>query len=191
MPSKKVPKTGGIYRIWFGQKYYIGRTRSLKTRIKSHRSDLNARLAGTYKDPLYDPALDMYQKVMKHLKTIKDTNLFMVEVLIYCDEDEHLVLNEQKWFDKVKNDPNCLNLGFEAKPYKDPRTDNFKYEPFELRPDMLAKKKIRKEKKAIKTKEKREKQKEIKKRKENPYLLLKTSAEKIAYLKAVLDRLGA
>lgn len=183
MPSRKRPKSGGIYRLWFGEKYYIGRSRTLKYRIKSHRSDINARLAGTYKDPLYDPNIDMYQHVIKHIKKLKGVTLFKAEVLIYCDTDDELVANEQKWFDKVKSDKNCLNYGFEAKPYKKPRPDNFVYRPLELRPAMVAKQ----QQKRIKIKEKKEQKRQ---KKSKPVYQFKTAAEKIAYLKSILDKIA-
>lgn len=116
---------GGVYRLWFGDKFYIGRTRCLVTRMSAHLSDLNAHLAGKRK--VADPALDYYQKIIKHLKSDKKLSVVRVQILQFCKNDDELVATEQKCFDRYVNDKNCLNFGFIATPYKAERNPDRVY----------------------------------------------------------------
>lgn len=185
LPSKKKPTAGGIYRIWFGKKYYIGRSRCLKSRRKGHENALYKRLNGLLNDAKIDPELDYYKLVIAHLKINKKIVVAKAEVLVYCDPDHLLVRNEAKFLKKAKGDPNCLNVGFEVKPYKEERKRN-DYPVLELRPWMM--KRIAAKKKQVVKEKKEKKQKEQKEK--NAYQLL-PSSEKIKYLKGLLDELDA
>lgn len=116
---------GGVYKLWFGDKFYIGRSRCLVQRMSSHLNDLNARLSG--KRIPSDPTLDYYQKVIKHLKKNKDIVVVRIEIVRFCKTDDELVANEQKQFDKHINDEMCLNFGFVATPYKYLRSEESIY----------------------------------------------------------------
>lgn len=65
-------------------------------------------------------------KAYDHLKANPDCFDIEVEVLEQCAE-ENILEVEQRWLDKAKEDPNCLNIGFEARPSSaDTRKANLK-----------------------------------------------------------------
>jgi hypothetical protein len=183
LPSKSKPKAGGIYKIWFGEKYYIGRSRYLIGRCRGHENYTYKRLNGLIKPDKIDKELDYYKKIVAHLKKNKKIVEAKVEVLEYCDHDYWLYIKENKHLKAAKNDQNCLNMGFESKPYKEPRTRN-DYPVLELRPHILKKKA---EKKA-KTKEEKEKKKKQERKEKEQYTRMPVK-EKLAYLKAVMEEL--
>jgi hypothetical protein len=137
---------GGIYKIWFGSKFYIGRTRYLKGRKRSHERDLNRRKIGRWWKP--ESQFDFYQLVLVHLNKNPQIKVAEVEILEYCKTDDELVAAEQKYFDLHIWDANCLNLGYVATPYKT--------EPIIRKPK--AEKPLNKEKKVSKGKPKKKKQ---------------------------------
>ncbi len=114
---KTPPEGGGIYCLWFGEKFYIGRSRTVRYRIKSHQSSLRGRLKS--KKPIRG-GMDLYQFVLEHLKANPHITVAYMEVLETCNTDAELVAAEQKYFDKFIWDKKCLNLGYVSHPYKEP-----------------------------------------------------------------------
>lgn len=110
-------KRSGVYKLWFGDKFYIGRSRHLNDRLRSHERDLNRRKNGRWWN-ITGPQ-DFYQFVIMHLKKNPQINVAYMEVLEYCKTDEELIAAEQKYFDMHEWDVNCLNLGLVASPYTD------------------------------------------------------------------------
>lgn len=139
---------GGVYKIWFGDKFYIGRTRYLWKRIRSHERDLNNRKKGRWWT-ITGPQ-DFYQFVIAHLKKNPQIQVAYMEVLERCDTDEALVAAEQKYFDMHEWDTNCLNLGLVATPYKP--TEPKQPKPQKEKKVKTVKVKIKKDKKPLKKK---------------------------------------
>lgn len=164
LPSKKKPKCGGVYKLLFGRNYYyIGRTRHLYQRRYGHQYSINHRLNGTLNDRMIDPELDYYQFIIDYLTKNQKCNVIKLEVLFFSDDDDLLVINEQRWLDKAKKDKYCLNVGFVATPYKTPKQEHFKYRVVDFTPEGLAqlgkqekKKVIEKVKKEVRKKEKKQ-----------------------------------
>lgn len=103
-------KKRGVYRLKFdGNKFYIGRAKYIETRFKAHWATLNKFFAtGEY------PEEHFFRKVFEYLKTDQWAYYFEVELLEECYSVDELFVGEQKWLDKYKDDPNCLNVGFIA-----------------------------------------------------------------------------
>lgn len=114
---KKPPEGGAVYRLWFGDKFYIGRSRAVRYRLKSHQSSLRVRLVSKKPVQCHN---DFYQFVIAHLLANPDITVAYMEILELCNDDAGLVASEQKYFDKYIWDKRCLNLGFVAIPYKEP-----------------------------------------------------------------------
>ena len=185
MPSKKKPKAGGIYKIWFGKKYYIGRSRWLANRIKGHENYLYKRLNGLVDAAEIHEELDYYKFIMAHVTRNKSMKTALAEVVEYCDSDYFLWKKENKHLRLAKGDPNCLNVGFEAKPYAKPRTGG-EYPVLELRPWMVKKIVIKRAAKLVVKKEK----KEQKEKEKNKYAGL-SGRQKLDALKAEVARIEA
>lgn len=194
MPYRRLPQAGGIYKLWFGEKYYIGRSRCLYTRMYSHRSDLFKRVNGLMKpdDIYYDPELDAFKHIVAHLKTIPELEEIKVQILCYCSTDDELVAMEQKWLTKAKKEGNCLNYGFVAAPYKEPRGRN-DYKVVDFRNGVVLGHTPKKQqpqpiKKPVKGPVQVEKKEKKKKQITNIYAGL-SGSEKIAMMRKVLDDL--
>lgn len=100
----------GVYKIKFGSKFYIGRAKYIETRMKSHwREITNFFSSGKYAPESY------YSKICEHLKEEQMAYYFEVDLLEECYTVQDLLIAEQKWLDKYKDNPKCLNVGFKAK----------------------------------------------------------------------------
>lgn len=114
--SVKSTSGGGVYMIYFGEKFYIGRTRCFESRKRSHERDLNKRMVnGRW---TCAATSDFYQLVLSHLQR-NAIGVAYMKLIKRCNTDDQLVAAEQKLFDKYEWDKNCLNLGFVATQYKE------------------------------------------------------------------------
>lgn len=97
----------GIYRIWFGQKYYIGATTNTKERMWYHSTHL-------YKAFNYGEKLgkNSTSKIVNHLLCNPYIKTAFVELLQECIREIDLVEAEYKWLSPCENDSNCLNYQF-------------------------------------------------------------------------------
>lgn len=105
------PNAPCVYRIWFKDKYYVGRTINLGKRMKEHQNEINKKMLW----PDYAHPKDYHQKILDHIGQ-HDIFYGYYEVLecAPADSEFELYFLEQKWLDLSKNDPNCLNYGFIA-----------------------------------------------------------------------------
>lgn len=113
--SVKNPDVEGVYRIWFGDKFYIGRSRKIAYRKRCHEQDLIRRFQA---DNPIKGQFDYYQLIIAHLLKNPQISEAKMEILEVCEGDDALVAAEQKWFNKYEWDTNCLNLGLVAAPYQ-------------------------------------------------------------------------
>lgn len=94
----------GVYKIWFGKKYYIGKSTDIKKRVQWHRrhviralQELNFGSLGAHKNMLY------------HIWLTPSVKFARVEVLRRCHPIK--VDNAEKRFIwAARNDNNCLNV---------------------------------------------------------------------------------
>lgn len=102
-----------VYKIWFGKKYYVGRTNNLAVRMRSHQSVINE------KGRFWESAKNKNHYCRKILDHICENDLFWgyYEVVQICKNEMELVYWEQYYLDLGKEDDNCLNVGFVAKSY--------------------------------------------------------------------------
>lgn len=113
--------TGGVYMIWFGPKYYIGRSRYLYERKNSHQSEIKKRLKADH----VSNDQDYYKHAIAHLVANPKITTGQLDVLFYSDNDCELVAFEQALLDDHSGNKNCLNYGFEAKAYAHQRKETF------------------------------------------------------------------
>lgn len=96
--------------LTIGDRFYIGRSVHIRRRTIQHKYELEKLLCrksiedNHYKIKLYE-----------YLKANPDIDVMTVGILEECSYD-NLMECEQKWLDHYKNDPNCVNVGFIAKP---------------------------------------------------------------------------
>lgn len=97
-------KVCGIYKIMFGEKFYIGQSFHVGKRMKQHRAEINKIFcSGT---PSGKKA-----NIINHLKENTEIDSMDVFVLEECNES-NLQNTEQKWLSEYKNDSHCLNSNF-------------------------------------------------------------------------------
>lgn len=110
----------GIYRIWFNEKFYIGRSNNIRARAKKHMKDVE--LAFNNKNP----KTGFQESVVKFLNETPDFSVIKLEILEECDEFS-LNEKEQYWLSKHGSDPNCFNIRINAgRTARDKAKDEFK-----------------------------------------------------------------
>ena len=105
-------KKRGIYKLSFdqGDGFYIGRSKYIETRFRQHSRCIHKYfLTGEYKKE------DFMGKIFDYLNDNPMAYYFKVELLEECLTVDELCIKEQKWLDKYKDNPNCLNSCFVAK----------------------------------------------------------------------------
>ncbi len=97
----------GIYRIWFGGKYYIGATVDTLDRVRFHYTHLvRAFLCGERLGK------NSTSKIVNHLLCNPRIKTAFVELLQGCETELDLVDAEHIWLSPCKGDDNCLNYQF-------------------------------------------------------------------------------
>jgi hypothetical protein len=96
----------GIYRIWFGYKYYIGATVNTFKRMICHNSTIKRCFDG------HRVGKNSQTNVVKFLSKNQWITIAFLELIETVDYEEELVDAEQRWFDISHTDPNCLNEKF-------------------------------------------------------------------------------
>jgi hypothetical protein len=102
IPSNR--KVCGVYKIMFGDKYYIGQSFHTAKRAKVHQSEIN-KLVNC------DGTSGKRANIISHVKNNKEITSIHVFMLEECPESE-LLKTEQKWLTLSKKDSNCLNSNF-------------------------------------------------------------------------------
>lgn len=103
-------KHWGIYRIDFSHgKFYIGRSKNISARMSKHKKEIDKFFeTGTFIEEHY------LIKVFEHLRLNILDNYYPVKMIEQCYSLAELQQKEQKWFNKYKDSPNCLNRNFIA-----------------------------------------------------------------------------
>lgn len=97
----------GIYRIWFGGKYYIGATTNTTDRVIHHFKHLHNSL--THGSGIGNNSTT---KIINHLLCNQHIRTAFVELIEECKREFDLVQAEHKWLIPCKDDNNCLNYQF-------------------------------------------------------------------------------
>ena len=95
-----------IYRIWFGNKYYIGATMDSSKRIMYHIKAIEAGFKGQR------IGMNSITRMVNHLKENPIIETAFFELLEECENEIDLVDGEHEWLYPCKGDPNCLNVNF-------------------------------------------------------------------------------
>lgn len=93
----------GVYKIWFGNKYYIGSTKSLYRRKSSHINNLNKLINNL------QVGESSNHKILKHLFMNLDITTGEMELLQEVNTEEELSPVEKMYLDEAMKDENCLN----------------------------------------------------------------------------------
>lgn len=96
----------GIYRIWFGWKFYIGATVNTRDRMNWHRKAIN----GEWDGPC--TGANSVLNIIRHLKANPFIKTAFFELLEPCEREIDLVDAEHDWLCNFKDDPDCLNYKF-------------------------------------------------------------------------------
>jgi uncharacterized pyridoxamine 5'-phosphate oxidase family protein len=87
-----------VYRLWFGDKFYIGQTKDVFNRIKQHRIKINAALSGGNKK-------GSYVRIVDYLEAHPDIKTAYLEVVEVCDntcDAETMLMNSYSRYMRSK-----------------------------------------------------------------------------------------
>jgi hypothetical protein len=99
-------KRMGIYRIWFGWKFYIGATADTAMRIKGHYKAIKDQ----WDEPL--TGRNSVVNIVRHLHAHPFIQTAFFELLEVCEREIDLVDAEYDWLCNFQGDPDCLNENF-------------------------------------------------------------------------------
>lgn len=92
-----------VYKIWFGNKFYIGSTTNIDNRLKVHLSSINACFDGKR------VGKNSQTNIMNHLILNPGITEGIAEILEVCKTEYELVTEEKKHLGAVFLSPDCLN----------------------------------------------------------------------------------
>lgn len=98
----------GVYRIWFGHKFYIGSTKNTTNRIKLHYANLQECFTGT------GVGRNAVTMIVVHLVANPWINTAYFELLEPCEKEIDLVDAEHDWLSSFEGHPGCLNVNFQV-----------------------------------------------------------------------------
>jgi hypothetical protein len=96
----------GIYRIWFGDKFYVGATMNTTNRMGNHLHTIRKYYFGSY------PFKNSATNIVNHLKGNEYIQTGFYELLEECKCELDLVDAENDWLSCFLGDRNCLNYSF-------------------------------------------------------------------------------
>lgn len=92
-----------MYKIWFGNKYYIGSAVDINSRMALHFKSITNCFEGI------NVGSNSQTRIMRHLMKNPSITEGIVEVLTFVKSEYDLVNEEKKWLNPAFYDPNCLN----------------------------------------------------------------------------------
>lgn len=92
-----------VYKMWLGDKFYIGSTVELYGRMKWHYRTINDCFAGK------KVGRNSQTNMMNHLKANPNITEGLVEILCFGKNETELVRLEKEWLLPVYGHPDCLN----------------------------------------------------------------------------------
>ena len=92
-----------VYKVWFGDAFYIGSTINLEARMKQ----LTCVVLGCFSGKRLGN--NSQTEIMMHLIEHPEINEGVAEVLEFADSEYDLVDAEKKWLDRHFFELNCLN----------------------------------------------------------------------------------
>lgn len=96
----------GIYRIWFGSKFYIGSTWNSKNRIQSHILSINEALLAEKVEN------NSIGNIVRHIRDNPEVHIGFFYMIEVCKDQSELADCEGAYLRAYKGDPNCLNHAF-------------------------------------------------------------------------------
>ena len=99
----------GVYRIWFGDKFYIGSTCNSYFRMKSHSTAISKAMAKQF----YMPDTSV-KNIVVYLKANPCITEGIFEMIQICEGIQNLVDAEYIWLMTYKGRIDCLNMSFHS-----------------------------------------------------------------------------
>ena len=101
---------GGIYKITFGNKYYIGKTQLLNKRLFEHELSINKSFE-YYKHGLKYSAYGMYINLIKYLIDNPKIKIGYIELIQPCLNTKQMDYYESEILFNLRYNDDCLNIG--------------------------------------------------------------------------------
>lgn len=100
----------GVYKITFGRRFYIGRSKLLFSRWQSHNRGLNLALS---QYPGYnETSYGYYGCLIQYLLENPKITVGYIELLHQCENDYELWYMENKILHDNRSNPDCVNRSF-------------------------------------------------------------------------------
>jgi hypothetical protein len=100
---KLARKRGCVYRIWFGDAFYIGSSMDLETRLKMHVYKIYKCFLGK------GIGNNSQTQIMNYLANNPGITDGLVEILSFADSEQELVQAESLWMERLFDRSACLN----------------------------------------------------------------------------------
>ena len=104
--------TTGVYILWFGERFYIGKASDIKNRISCHKSIINYVLGATLNGWKPKQLYGSYEIIVQHLVENPEIMVIEVDVLDICETGEDALREEDLWHKTLISHPlnhYCLN----------------------------------------------------------------------------------
>jgi hypothetical protein len=99
----------GVYKIWFGEKFYIGSTKNSTSRMKSHSNTISSALT----NPFFIEETSV-KNIVDHIRANPGMTEAVLEMIHLCEGIQNLVDQEYISLMTYKGRINCLNLSFQS-----------------------------------------------------------------------------
>jgi hypothetical protein len=96
----------GVYRIWFGTKFYIGSTWNSTNRINSHMVAINEALLSE------EIGTNSIGNMVRHIRENPEVKIGFFYMIEICEHQCELADCEGAYLRAYKGDPNCLNKAY-------------------------------------------------------------------------------
>lgn len=105
-------RTTGVYILWLGERFYIGKAKCIRNRIVSHRSKLNHAFGAFLYGNRTKYLNGSYEAIVSYLVENPEIKTVEVDVLDICDTEKEALIEEEYWFKVLISHPLnhfCLN----------------------------------------------------------------------------------
>ena len=105
-------RTTGVYILWVGERFYIGKANCIRNRIVSHRNKLNYALGAFLYGNRVKHLNGSYETIVSYLVENPEIKTIEVDVLYICETEKEALIEEEYWFKALISHPLnhfCLN----------------------------------------------------------------------------------
>lgn len=105
-------RTTGVYILWFGERFYIGKANCIRNRIVSHKTKLNYTFGAFLYGRKTKHFIGSYEVIVQHLIENPEIKTVEVDVLDICETEKEALYEESLWHSVLISHPLnhfCLN----------------------------------------------------------------------------------